>query len=130
MSSHRSEPSDRELDPALVERPATDREMTNPDAPPAEPKETVPAHPPRTRVSTAFNGFTVGAVLLLLLLIFILENTKSVKISFLGAGGHIALGVALLLAAVGGALVVGVFGMARIGQVRRHAVRRGRARGR
>jgi lipopolysaccharide assembly protein A len=87
----------------------------------------VPARPPRTRVSTAFSGFVAGAIVLILLLIFILENTKSVRISFLGAGGHVAIGVALLVAAVGGALVVGILGAARIGQVRRHAKRRGQA---
>ena len=59
-----------------------------------------------------------GAVVLLLLLIFILENTQRVKISFLGAHGHVSLGVALLLAAVGGALVVGMVGAARIVQLR------------
>ncbi len=88
----------------------------------------VPARPPRTKVSTAFSGFVAGAIVLILLLIFILENTQSVRISFLGAGGHVAIGVALLLAAVGGALVVGILGAARIGQVRRHAKRRGPAR--
>lgn len=90
----------------------------------------VPARPPRTRVSTAFSGFVAGAVVLILLLVFILENTQSVKVSFLGAGGHIAVGVALLLAAVGGALVVGILGAARIAQVRRHAKRRGQVRAR
>jgi putative membrane protein len=59
-----------------------------------------------------------GAVVLLLLLIFILENTQRVKVSFLGAGGHLSLGVALLLAAVGGALVVGTIGVARVVQLR------------
>lgn len=65
-----------------------------------------------------------GLIVLVLLLIFILENTQSVKVSWLGLGGHIALGVALLLAAVGGALIVGILGAARIAQVRRHAKRR------
>jgi putative membrane protein len=61
---------------------------------------------------------------LIVLLVFILENTQSVKISYLGASGHVALGVALLLAAVGGALLVGLLGAARIAQVRRHAKHR------
>ena len=94
--------------------------------PPADEPRQVPAKPPRTRVSTAFSGVVAAAIVLILLLIFILENTASVKISFLGAGGRIALGVALLLAAVGGALIVGILGAARIAQVRRHARRRGR----
>lgn len=88
-----------------------------------------PAKPPRTRVSTAFSGFIAGAIVLILLLIFILENTKSVKVSYFGAGGHLALGVALLLAAVGGGLLVGLLGAARIAQVRRHAKRRARLTG-
>jgi lipopolysaccharide assembly protein A len=80
--------------------------------------------PPRTRTSTAFSGFVAGAIVLILLLIFILENTQSVKISYFGASGHVALGVALLLAAVGGALLVGILGAARIAQVKRDAKRR------
>ena len=83
----------------------------------------VQAKPPRTRTSTAFTGFVAGAIVLILLLVFILENTQSVKISYFGASGHVALGVALLLAAVGGALLVGLVGAARIAQVRRHAKR-------
>ncbi len=62
-----------------------------------------------------------GAIVLILLLIFILENTQSVKISYFGASGHVAVGVAVLLAAVGGALLVGILGATRIAQVRRHA---------
>jgi uncharacterized integral membrane protein len=72
----------------------------------------------RTRTSGVWTGVVAGAVVLLLLLIFILENTQRVKISFLGAHGHVSLGVALLLAAVGGALVVGMVGAARIVQLR------------
>jgi uncharacterized integral membrane protein len=68
-----------------------------------------------------------AAIVLILLLIFILENTQSVKISYFGAGGHVALGVALLLAAVGGALLVGILGAARIAQLRRHAKRHSRS---
>ena len=40
------------------------------------------------------------AVVLLLLLVFILENSQRVDISYFGAHGHLPLGVALLLAAV------------------------------
>jgi uncharacterized integral membrane protein len=82
-----------------------------------------PTRPPRTRTSAAFKGFVGGAVVLLLLLIFILENTQSAKISYFGATGKVALGVALLLAAVGGALLVAIVGAARISQLRKHAKR-------
>jgi uncharacterized integral membrane protein len=65
-----------------------------------------------------------GVIVLVLLLVFILENTQSVQITYFGASGHLALGVALLLAAVGGALLVGIVGTARITQLKRHAKRR------
>jgi lipopolysaccharide assembly protein A len=71
----------------------------------------------------AWTGVIAGAVILLLLLIFILENTQSVTVSFLGADGDVPLGVALLLAAVGGALVVGLVGIARVVQLRKRAKR-------
>jgi lipopolysaccharide assembly protein A len=45
------------------------------------------------------------AFVLLLLLIFILENSQRVDISFLGSHGHLPLGIALLLAAVLGILL-------------------------
>jgi uncharacterized integral membrane protein len=64
-------------------------------------------------------------VLLILLIIFIAENSRSVTVSFLGAGGHISLALALLIAAVVGAAVTLLVGSARILQLRRQ-VRRGR----
>ena len=58
------------------------------------------------------------AVVLLLLLIFILENGQKVSVTFFGATGHLPLGVALLLAAVLGILLVVIPGTARIVQLR------------
>jgi lipopolysaccharide assembly protein A len=86
------------------------------------PQAATPA--PRTRTGRAFNLLVAGAIVLILLLVFILENTQSVKISYFGASGHLPLGVALLLAAIGGALIVGIVGAARIVQLRRHVKRR------
>ena len=80
---------------------------------------------PKTRTARAHNALIAGAIVLILLLVFILENTQSVKISYFGAGFHMPLGVALLLAAIGGALLVGIVGTARIVQLRR-SVRRQR----
>jgi uncharacterized integral membrane protein len=74
---------------------------------------------PKTRTARAHNALIAGAVVLILLLVFILENTKNVKISYFGAGFSMPLGVALLLAAIGGALLVGIVGTARIVQLRR-----------
>jgi uncharacterized integral membrane protein len=101
------------------------------EAPPVEPSlaststEDATAQPatkgeiPRTRTARAHNALIAGAIVLILLLVFILENTESVKIAYFGAGFHMPLGVALLLAAIGGALLVGIVGAARIMQLRR-----------
>ena len=63
------------------------------------------------------------AVILLLLLIFILQNGTQVNVSYLGMHGHLPLGVALLLAAVCGVLLVVLAGAARISQLRTTARR-------
>jgi uncharacterized integral membrane protein len=63
-------------------------------------------------------GAVASAVVLLLLLIFVLQNGQSVDVSFLGAHGRLPMGVALLLAAVVGVLVVALPGTARIIQLR------------
>jgi uncharacterized integral membrane protein len=63
----------------------------------------------------------IGAVrplLLLLLLIFILENGQRADIGFFGAHGHLPLGIALLLAAILGVLLVVIPGTGRIIQLR------------
>jgi uncharacterized integral membrane protein len=86
-------------------------------------RKTKPGGAPRTRTSAAFKGFVGGALILLLLLIFILENTEQVKIGYFGATGRLPLGVALLLAAVGGALLVAILGAARISQLRLYTKR-------
>jgi lipopolysaccharide assembly protein A len=58
------------------------------------------------------------ALVLLFLLIFILENGNKVDISYLGMHGHLPLGVAMLLAAVLGVLLVVIPGTGRIIQLR------------
>ena len=74
-----------------------------------------------TRLSATYKSLIAGTLVLILLLVFILENTQRVKVSYFGASGHLALGVALLLAAVAGAIIVGIVGSARIFQVRKRA---------
>jgi uncharacterized integral membrane protein len=90
----------------------------------AAPAPTAGRPAPRTKTGIAFGSLIAGAIVLIVLLVFILENTQSVKISFLGITGHPPLGVALLLAAIGGALLTGIVGAARIVQLRRHVRRR------
>ena len=102
-----------------------------PPAPAAAQEQAVPppSHPlPQHRIKRTRTGgiwVAVGffAVILLLLLIFILQNGQKVDISYLGMHGHLPLGVALLLAAVCGVLLVVLAGTARIGQLRATARR-------
>lgn len=64
-------------------------------------------HPlPQVRAAGSLVGFTASAVVLLLLLIFILQNGQATDVHFFGAHGQLPMGVALLLAAVLGVLLV------------------------
>jgi len=81
----------------------------------------------RTRLGGAWVAVALFAVVLLLLLVFILENSQQVNIGYFGAHGHLPLGVALLLAAVLGILLVVIPGGGRMIQLRRTARRHRRA---
>ena len=95
-----------------------------PAAPPAAPAHQLPQHRiKRTRTGGVWVAVGFFAVVLLLLLIFILQNGTDVSVSYLGMHGHLPLGVALLLAAVCGVLLVVLAGTARIGQLRATARR-------
>jgi uncharacterized integral membrane protein len=76
-----------------------------------------------TRISAAWVATAVALVLLVLLIVFILENSTKVEIQFLGMTGTIPVGMALLIAAVGGGVVVSVAGIARVTQLRLSARR-------
>jgi lipopolysaccharide assembly protein A len=71
-----------------------------------------------TRISGMRAALIVGFVVLILVLIFIIQNSHAVSISFLGAHVRLSLAVALLLAAIGGALVMAAAGTARITELR------------
>ncbi len=81
----------------------------------------------RTRTSGVWVAVGFFAVVLLLLLIFILQNGTEVSVSYMGAHGRLPLGVALLLSAVCGVLLVILAGAARISQLRTVARRHRRA---
>jgi uncharacterized integral membrane protein len=55
-----------------------------------------------------------------------LQNTRSVEVHFLGMHGNLPLAMALLISAVGAAIVTMVVGAARITQLRRLARRQRR----
>jgi lipopolysaccharide assembly protein A len=64
-------------------------------------------------------GLIAGAAALIVVMIFIIQNAHPVNITFLGAHLHLSLAVALLLAAIAGALAMAAAGTARITQLRR-----------
>jgi uncharacterized integral membrane protein len=86
--------------------------------------ETVGGGARHTRVSAAWTAVVVAALLGVALIAFIVQNTQKVQIKFFGAGGHIPLVVALLAAAIVGALIVLVVGISRITQLRLSGRRR------
>src|SRR5579863_5358418 len=89
----------------------------NGSAPPA-PKAPEPGRL-RTRISGMRTALIAGTAALAVVLIFIIQNTHAVNISFLGAHLQLSLAVALLLAAAAGALAMAAAGTARITQLRR-----------
>jgi uncharacterized integral membrane protein len=83
-----------------------------------------PAEGSHTRIAgRTWVALALAILLLVLLIIFIAQNSESVTVSFLGAHGHISLGLALLIAAVVGALVALLMWTARILQLRREVRR-------
>jgi uncharacterized integral membrane protein len=79
---------------------------------------------PRTRWSAAWAGICAAVLALLALIVFMLQNTRSVEVTFLWMHGTLPLALALLIAAVGAAILTMVFGAGRITQLRRLARRR------
>jgi uncharacterized integral membrane protein len=75
----------------------------------------------RTRVSASWTAVVVGALVLVLLIIFIAQNTQHSSVNFLGLHGTAPTAVVLLIAAAAGALIVVTVAVARILQLRRAA---------
>jgi len=109
---------------------------THPDPPvePSKPPATpaVPAPEPSghvvedeasrlTRAGALWTALTLGFLVLILLLIFIVQNTEVTKFRFFSLHWELPLGVATLFAAIAGGLVTVAVGMVRIIQLRRVA---------
>jgi lipopolysaccharide assembly protein A len=90
---------------------------TSPQLPPAAPP--VKPRRMRTRISGMRTSLISGFALLIVVMIFIIQNAHAVNISFLGAHLQLPLAVALFLAAIAGALIMAAAGTARITQLRR-----------
>jgi len=92
-----------------------------PAAPPAREPRATRRRGAGTRTSAAWLGISVGVLLLIALIVFMLQNTGPVAVSFLGMTGTAPLALTLLIAGVAVGLVVLVFASLRIGQLRRRA---------
>ena len=107
----------------------TDPSSSGTDEGPDETTTSVASSSPRrraprvTRASAAWVATGVALLLLVVLIVFILENSTRVEVQFLGMSGTIPLGMALLIAAVGGGVVVAIAGVARVTQLRMNARR-------
>jgi putative membrane protein len=101
--------------------PADNSEPLEPDV--AIPADAEPAALPQhtiepTRTSMVWTMVGIGVILLVAILVFILQNGQGVRVRFLMANGTLPLGVALLFAALLGALLVLAAGAARVLQLR------------
>ncbi|MCW2768046.1 MAG: hypothetical protein JWO11_4005 [Nocardioides sp.] len=81
---------------------------------------TAPKDPLRgSRIGGVWAGVLALGVLLVLLVIFIAQNTRRVEVSFLGWEGTAPLAVTLLIATAAGLLLTALAGSLRILQLRR-----------
>ena len=112
--------------------------FASPDPPPPPPGAPVPAPPQKappppesavkfTKAAALWGSLILGFLILVILLIFIAQNTESVQFSFLGWNWSAPLGVAILFAAVAGGLLTVAVGAVRIHQLRRAAKKNLRA---
>ncbi|MBW0118307.1 LapA family protein [Pseudonocardia abyssalis] len=133
-------PHDPHADPATNPGMRPVGPVTDPDGqtvavrsdPDTAPVPTTPAPGRRDPVIThsrsggLWTGLILSAIVGIFLLVFILQNNVPVEINFLGFTGSLPTGVALLLAAIAGLLLVAIPGGLRILQLRRAAKRAGR----
>jgi lipopolysaccharide assembly protein A len=99
--------------------PADSPRRAEPEVAPAAAEPTLAEHTIEpTRTSLVWTMVGIGVVLLVAILVFILQNSQRVRMRFLMVDGTLPLGVALLFAALLGALLVLVAGAARVLQLR------------
>jgi uncharacterized integral membrane protein len=97
--------------------PGTPPLRSPPVGAPARPESAV--H--RTRAAALWAALSLGFLILIVLLIFIAQNTESAEFAFLGWHWSLPLGVAILFAAVAGGLITVAVGAVRMFQLRRAA---------
>jgi uncharacterized integral membrane protein len=89
-------------------------------------REALARKAPVTRAAVVWVAVAVGLLVLVLLIIFFIQNQDQVLVRFLGFEGSLALGLTLFIAAVGGGILVALAGSARIVQLRLQDHRRRR----
>jgi len=95
------------------------------EATPVRPAPAKPAGKARpTRISGTWVAVIAGLLVLVVLLVFILQNLDPATVHFFGAEGSLPLAIAMLFSAIGGAVLVALIGGARILQLRKQARRR------
>ena len=100
------------LDPIEPEPPIVDT-----SAPTPPPENAVKF----TKAAALWSSLIIGFLVLIVLLIFIAQNTDSGTFHFLGWSWSLPLGIALLAAAILGGVITFLIGAARIVQLRRAA---------
>ncbi|MGO2586102.1 MAG: lipopolysaccharide assembly protein LapA domain-containing protein [Brachybacterium tyrofermentans] len=83
-------------------------------APVEEPLETPPSG---GKTAGLWISLILGAIVLVLLLIFVIQNSQSASFEYFSATFDLPLGVAMLLAAIAGALVMALVGSVRMFQM-------------
>ncbi|QSZ47614.1 LapA family protein [Paenarthrobacter sp. OM7] len=71
-----------------------------------------------TRTAALWVAVAVGLVVLVMLIVFFVQNQDMITVRFFGLQGTLALGTTLFIAAVGGGVLVALAGGARILQLR------------
>ncbi|WP_058235865.1 LapA family protein [Devriesea agamarum] len=69
------------------------------------------------KTAAVWISLIIGAVILVLLLVFIIQNSASTQFTYFSAQFSLPLGVAMLLAAIAGALVMALVGSVRMLQM-------------
>ncbi|MGO4186407.1 LapA family protein [Pseudarthrobacter sp. TAF60_1] len=106
---------------------APSQPAVRPTAPAAPAPKSAPDRSRTTRTAVIWSAVAVSLVVLVLLIIFFIQNQDMVAVRFLGWEGSLAQGVAFFIAAVGGGILVAIAGGARILQLRHNERRRRKA---
>jgi uncharacterized integral membrane protein len=111
--------------PGAYESAAGSAEATGGNASPAPAPKVIPT----TRASRAWLAVVPALILVTATLLFVLQNLRTAKVSFVTLSGTLPMGVALLGAVALGALLVLAVGSVRIVQLRRLVRRNHRGAG-